>query len=203
MMLYAALRIVGFELKGLAAIGLWIVRRRHGVPAGATVATYSKEQTFMMTLMAFAMAVETVVLDLLLVSLGVPAWLRYTVLIADVYGLLFVAVLVAACVTRPHVLTAGELRIRYGAYFDVRVPRELIASVRGGRAYGAGHMVTVEGGRVSVAVSAQTNVTVELTEPIAVVRPLGRRAEVTSIRFFADSPEPLLTALRAELPARS
>ncbi|MFC5835964.1 hypothetical protein [Nonomuraea insulae] len=193
-----ALRILGFEVKGLAAIGLWVVRRRHGVPAGATVVTYAKEQTFMLSLMAFAMAVETVVVDLLLVALDVPSWIRYAVLVADVYGLLFAAMMAATCVTRPHVVTPGELRIRYGAYFDVRVPRELIAAVRAGRTYNEGSMVAVKDGRVTVAVSSQTNVTIELTEPITVVRPLGHRAEVTSIRFFADSPESLLTALRTE-----
>lgn len=196
-----ALRILGFEVKGLVAIGLWLVRRRHGVPTGATVVTYAKEQTFMLSLMTFAMAVETVVVDLLLVALGVPAWIRYAVLVADVYGLLFAAMLAATCVTRPHVITPGELRIRYGAYFDVRVPRELIAAVRAGRAYNEGSMVTVKDGRVTVAVSSQTNVTIELTEPVTVVRPLGRRAEVGSIRFFADSPETVLTALRTEQSA--
>ena len=138
-MVRAALRIVGFELKGLAAIAAWIVRRRHGVPDGATTLAYGKEQSFMMGLMAFAMAVETVVVDLLLAALDVPGWLRYGVLIADLYGLLYVLMVVAACATRPHVVTADELRIRYGVYLDLRVPRELVTAVQGlaGRADGA------------------------------------------------------------------
>ncbi|MFC7104156.1 hypothetical protein ACFQQB_29190 [Nonomuraea rubra] len=103
-----------------------------GVPEGATVVTYAREQAFVLTLFAFAMAVETVVIDLLLVALGVPEWLRFGVLIADLYGLLFVAMMAAGCATRPHVVTSDEVWIRYGAYFEVRVPRDLIAAVRAG-----------------------------------------------------------------------
>ncbi|WP_181449199.1 hypothetical protein [Nonomuraea aridisoli] len=192
-------RIVGFELKGLASVVLWIARRRHGVPDGATEVTYAKEQGFTLWLMTFAMAVETVVLDLLLVALGVPAWLRWTVLILDLYSLLFSVNMIAAGVTRPHVVTPAELRLRYGVYFDVRIPRDRIASVRAGRTYNESGMITVRDGRLTVVVSSQTNVTIELTEPITVVRPLGGRAEVTSIRCFADKPDQLLAALRTEV----
>ncbi|MEV4474569.1 hypothetical protein ACFFR3_23475 [Nonomuraea salmonea] len=202
-MVRAVLRIVGFEVKGLAAIAAWIVRRRHGVPDGATALAYGKEQAFMLGLMSFAMAVETVVVDLLLAALGVPAWLRYGVLIADLYGLLYVLMLAAGCATRPHVVTADELRVRYGVYLDLRVPRELVAGVRTGRAYHQGGMITVEGGRLTVAVSSQTNVTVELAEPVTVVRPLGRRAEVTSVRFFAQDPEMAVAALKPGITTRT
>jgi hypothetical protein len=202
-MVRAALRIVGFELKGLAGIALWVVRRRHGVPAGATVVTYTKEQAFTLSLMLFAMAVETVVVDLLLVSIGVPDWLRFTVLIADVYGLLFGVMLAATCATRPHVITDGELRIRYGAYFDVRVPRDRIAAVRTSRNDNGASMVSVEDGHLRVAVGSRTNLTIELSEPVAVVRPLGRRAEATRISFFADNPESVTAALRSDATLRS
>jgi len=195
-MVTAALRIVGFELKGLAAIAAWIVRRRHGVPDGATALAYDKEQWFMMGLMAFAMATETVVVDLLLAALEVPDRLRYGVLVADLYGLLYVLMLVASCATRPHVVTADELRVRYGVYLDLRVPRALVTAVRTGRTYHQGGMITVKDGRLTVAVSSQTNVTVELAEPVTVVRPLGRRAEVTSVGFFAQDPEAAAAALR-------
>ncbi|GAA4975541.1 hypothetical protein HD597_009450 [Nonomuraea thailandensis] len=201
-MVRVALRMLGFELKGLAAIGLWVLRRRHGVPVGATVVTYAKEQAFVLTLFSFAMAVETVVIDLLLLALDVPAWLRFGVLIADLYGLLFVATMAASCATRPHVVTRDELLIRYGAYFELRVPRHLITAVRAGGSYNEDSMVTVKDGRLTVAVSSRVNVAIELAEPLTAVRPLGRTAEVTSIRFFADSPNAVLAALRAEETAQ-
>jgi hypothetical protein len=95
--------------------------------------SYAKEQTVTLWLWLFAMAVETVVVDLLLVANDVPSAVRVPVLVADLYGLMFAVAL-------------------------------------------------------TVAVGSRTNVTIELTEPLTVVRPLGRRAEVTRIRFFADEP---------------
>jgi glucose/arabinose dehydrogenase len=86
------------------------------------------------------------------------------------------------------VITADDLRIRYGAYFDLRVPHDKIASVRLTRNYNETGIVAVKDGLLTVAVGSRTNVTIELTEPLTVVRPLGRRAEVTRIRFFADEP---------------
>ncbi|WP_188195468.1 hypothetical protein [Nonomuraea sp. SYSU D8015] len=198
-MVRVALRVLGFELKGLASIGLWMVRRRHGVPAGATAVTYAKEQTFTLSLMLFAMVVETVVVDVLLVATGVPGWIRYTVLVADVYGLLFGVMMAASCATRPHVITPDELRIRYGVYFDLRIPRDRIVAVRTGRNDNEKSMVSVDDGHLRVTVASRTNVTIELSEPIALVRPLGGRAEATTVTFFADSPEAVTAALRSDV----
>lgn len=54
--------------------------------------------------------------------------------------------------------------------------------------------------RLTVAVSSQVNVVVELSEPITIVRPLGRCAEVAKVRFFADDPAVVRSAL---LPSKS
>ncbi|GAA2401308.1 hypothetical protein GCM10010404_68870 [Nonomuraea africana] len=181
-------KLLEFELKGMVSLGLWVVRRRHGVPPGATALSYSKEQSTTILLVLFMMVVELVAVDLLLVAFDVPTPIRVAVLVIDLYGVLFGLAFGAACVTRPHVLTDDELRIRCGAYFDLRIPRELITSMRVSRAYNETGMVTVAAGRLSVAVSSQTNVVVELAEPITVTRPLGATESVTSVRFFADTP---------------
>ncbi|MER5646191.1 hypothetical protein [Streptosporangium sp. NPDC002524] len=193
-------RLVGFELKGVASVALWIARRRDGVPPGATAAPYAREQASIQLVLLFVLIVETVGIELLLRALDVPSALRIAVLVADVYGIVYVLMLAAASVTRPHVVTADELRVRSAMYFDLRVPRELISSVRLSRDYNESGMITFRGSRLSVVVSSQTNVVVELAEPVTAVRPLGGRAEVTTIRFFTDTPDALLNALRS--PAR-
>ncbi|MEU7896339.1 hypothetical protein AB0B45_26225 [Nonomuraea sp. NPDC049152] len=184
-------KVMEFELKGMASLGLWVARRRHGVPRGATAVPYSKEQSTILLIMLFVMVVETVGIDLLLVALDVPSPVRVVVLVLDLYGIVFALAFGAACVTRPHVVTGDELRVRFGAYFDLRIPRELISSVRVSRNYNETGMIQVADGRLSVAVGSQTNVVVELAEPITVTRPLGRRETVTSVRFFADTPSML------------
>ncbi|MFE3451567.1 hypothetical protein ACFXJ8_21850 [Nonomuraea sp. NPDC059194] len=181
-------RLLEFEAKGMASLCLWVARRRDGVPPGATAVPYSKEQSTTLMIMLFAMVVETVGIDLMLVAVDVPAPVRVAVLLLDLYGIVFALAFAAACVTRPHVVTDDELRVRFGAYFDLRIPRELISSVRVSRNYNETGMIRVADGRLSVAVGSQTNVVVELAEPITVTRPLGRSETVTSVRFFTDTP---------------
>lgn len=45
-------------------------------------------------------------------------------------------------------------------------------------------------------VGSQTTVTVELTRPLPFTRPLGARGEARTVRFHADDPRALVTALR-------
>ncbi|MFC3979837.1 hypothetical protein [Streptosporangium jomthongense] len=193
-------RLIGFEARNVAALLLWVTRRRHGVPPGATAVPYVREQSSMLLVLLFAAVVETVAVELLLGALGVPSGVRTVVLVLDAYAVVLVLALWAACATRPHVVTEGELRVRYGVHFDLRVPRELISSVRLARAYDERGTVTVADGRLGVAVSSQTNVVVELSEPVTVVRPLGRRERARVIRLFADSPALVLDALRTPVP---
>jgi hypothetical protein len=189
-------RILDFDVRGMISIVLWVVRRRAGVPPGAVAVSYAREQVPILMVFISAMVVETAGLDLVLRAVHTPPGLRHAILFVDLYGILFALGYAAACATRPHVVTADELRIRYGAFFDLRVPRELISSVRLARNFNEKGMVRLDGDLLAVGVAAQTNVLVELTEPIEVVRPLGRRAEARTIRFFADDPAVALDALR-------
>ncbi|MEV0202773.1 hypothetical protein, partial [Nonomuraea sp. NPDC050691] len=190
-------RLVEFEVRGVAALVLFAVRRgRPRVPPGAVAVPYAGEQAALQLVFTFALAVEAVVVDLLLVSLEVPAAIRLPVLLLDAYGVLFGLALAASCALRPHLVSPDELRVRYGEYLDLRVPRELIASVTATRSYNEKGMITVADGRLRVVVGSQTNVAVELTAPVTVVRPLGGRAEVTSVRFFAADPAAVVRALR-------
>lgn len=189
-------RIVGFDLKGMVSLALWVARRRHGVPYGATAVSYSRAQTSTMVIFLFAMVVEPVGAEILLRAFGAPVGLRTVILVVDAYTVLIVLAVIAACITRPHVVSADEVRIRYGAFFDLRVPREQIAQVRQVRNFNENGTVRVQNDRLAVAVASQTNLILELTEPITAVRPLGRRAEVRMIRFFADDPRAAIHVLQ-------
>ncbi|MEU0566156.1 hypothetical protein ABZ297_12270 [Nonomuraea sp. NPDC005983] len=189
-------RMMGFDLKGLISLALWVARRRHGVPDGATAVSYSRAQTLTMMILLGAMVVELVGAEVLLRAFGAPVGLRTVILVADAYTVLIVLAVIAACVTRPHVVSDDEVRIRYGAFFDLRVPRELIARVRHVRNFNESSTIKVDGDRLAVAVASQTNLILELTEPITAVRPLGGRAEARTIRLFADDPAAALAAMR-------
>ncbi|MFJ9943593.1 hypothetical protein [Streptomyces erythrochromogenes] len=187
-------RLLLHELRAGASLGRWLLRRKHGVSAGDLTAAYTGPQTAMMYGLVFVSVVETVALALLIPW---PAVHR-VVLVLDVYGILLVIALHAACVTRPHVVGAdGTLRIRYGALFDLAVPPDAVASVRVERRYPEGRLVTLsEDGVLDLIVGSQTTVTLELHRPLAFTRPLGARASARTIRFHADDPRTLVSALR-------
>jgi hypothetical protein len=189
-------RIMAFDLKGMISLFLWVTRRREGVAPDATAVPYSGGQTATMTLFLFAMVVELVGAEVLLRALGAPVGLSIVILVANLYSIVFVLAVIAACITRPHVISADELRIRYGVFFDLRVHRDQIASVRLVRNFNESGVIKLEDARLSVAVSSQTNMMIELTQPVTVVRPLGRRAQARTIRFFADTPRAALDMLQ-------
>ncbi|MFI0405383.1 hypothetical protein [Actinomadura sp. 3N508] len=188
-------RIMAFDMKGLVSVVLLVVRRRHGVPPGAVGLPYAGGQLTLQLAFLFAMVVEAAVAEMLLRGVGAAEGVRSLVLVVDLYSILVVVAIIAACVTRPHVLSDDELRVRYGAFFDLRVPRDLLSSVRVARNFNESGMVRVEDERLSVAVASQTNVVVELSEPIVAVRPLGKRVTVRTVRFFTDDPTALVNAL--------
>jgi hypothetical protein len=194
-------RIMAFDVKGTVSLVLLVARRRHGVPQGAVAVTYAGGQLALQLGFLFAMVVEVVGVELLLRAIDAPHGLRAAFLVIDLYSILIVLAVIAACVTRPHVWSDEELRVRYGAFFDLRIPRAQISSLRSVRNYNESGMVKVLDDRLAVAVASQTNVVVELREPVRVVRPLGGRADVRTVRFFADDPSVLMDA-RSTVPGQ-
>ncbi|MFG3138182.1 hypothetical protein ACGFZA_18465 [Streptomyces sp. NPDC048211] len=186
-------RLVVHELRAVHSLGLWVLRRRHAVPEGTLAAPYTGPQTAMMYGLVFVSVVETVMLALLIPW---PAVHRI-LLVLDVYGVLLVLALHAACVTRPHVVGAdGSLRIRYGALFDLRVPAASIAAARVERRFPEGRLVRLNpDGVLDLSVGGQTTVTVELTAATGFVRPLGGRGQAVAVRFHADDPRAAVAAL--------
>ncbi|MFH7598823.1 hypothetical protein WDV06_27560 [Streptomyces racemochromogenes] len=191
-------RLLLHELRACASLGRWAARRPHGVRPGDLAAAYTGPQTAMMYGLLFVSLTETVGLAVLIPW---PAVHR-VVLVLDVYGVLLVLALHAACVTRPHVVRPdGTLRIRYGALFDLTVPPDAVVSARMERRYPEGRLVTLSAdasgnGVLDLIVGSQTTVTLELNRPLDFRRPLGARARARTIRFHADDPRALLTALR-------
>ncbi|MEV7171037.1 hypothetical protein AB0O18_15235 [Streptomyces sp. NPDC093224] len=187
-------RLLRHELKAGVSLGWWALRRTHGVRPGDLAAAYTGPQTAMMYGMVFVSVVETVALAFLIPW---PAVHR-VVLVLDVYGILLVLALHAACVSRPHVVRPdGSLRIRYGALFDLAVPPDAVASVRVERRYPEGRLVTLsEDGVLDLIVGSQTTVTLELSRELDFTRPLGARGRARTVRFHADDPRAVVTALR-------
>jgi hypothetical protein len=176
------------ELRLITSIAHWAARRRHGTRSGQAFG-YVRGQGAMMFGFGFVCVLETVALAVLLRPWPV---IERPVLVLDLYGVLQVVGMHAASVSRPHVLDDTALRIRRAAHIDLRVPLDLIASVRLETRY----THEKREGELDLAVGAQTTITLELTESIRHFTLLGRPRDVQLIRFHADEPEVLVQAIR-------
>lgn len=181
-------RMLGHEARVFASFGMWVTRRRHGVPAGASAFPYARGQAVMMYAFAFVCVVETFGMWALLRDYPV---LHEVTLALDVYTVVMVLGLHAAAVTRPHVVTSDALRVRRGAQVDLRIPVERIAEVRRENRF----THTPREGELNLDVGAQTSLTVELTEPVRHFTLLGRPKEIRVVRLHAEDPDRLARAL--------
>ncbi|MFG2289933.1 hypothetical protein ACGFOU_28150 [Streptomyces sp. NPDC048595] len=182
--------LAAYEGRRLVSLGWWVARRRIGVAPGDRAMRYAGAQAAIVYGLTFVCAVETVGLHVMLG--GVPV-ARAAMLVVDVYTVLMMLGFQAAAVTRPHVLGAGELRLREGARRELRIPLERIASVR----YDLRFSKEGGTGAVALAVGGQTSVTVELAEPVETATLLGRRESVRTVRFHADDARGAVAAVRA------
>ncbi|WP_405799765.1 hypothetical protein [Streptomyces sp. NBC_01506] len=194
-------RLLVNEMRGMTSLVRWVARRTHGVREGDLAAAYTGPQTAMMYGFLFVSVVETVALAVLI------PWplVHMIMLVLDVYGVLMMLALHAACVTRPHVVGAdGSLRVRWGALFDMPIESGQITSVRVERRYPEGSLVKIDepGGTLDLIVGGQTTVRVDLAEPVGFVRPMGGRGTATAVRFHADDPAALVARLTKDGIAR-
>lgn len=190
-------RLGAYEARWLISLGWWVARRQIGVAPGERALGYAGAQAAFVYGLAFVCVVETVGVSVLLADHPVA---HTVMLVLDVYTVLVVLGLQAAAVTRPHVLGADTLWLRAGARRDIRIPLELIASVRHDLRFV--REPEKEGKEVvELTVGDQTSVTVELSEPVVAEGMLGQRETVRTVRFHADDARAAVTALRAQLAA--
>ncbi|WP_306185265.1 hypothetical protein [Streptomyces sp. MK5] len=195
-------RLTVHEVKLFTSCCRRLTRRPpHGVGPGDLAVRYAANQSAMIYGFLFVSVVETVAL-----ALVIPWPVVHAVfLVIDVWGCYFVIALHISCVVRPHVVTAdGSLRLRYGVLLEIRVPAELVVGARVERRVvnGGGLAQARDDGSLELSVGGQTTVTVELSEPVRFVRPLGKEAQARVLRFYADDPAPAVAALsrRAQHP---
>ncbi|MFD0268676.1 hypothetical protein ACFVGY_19220 [Streptomyces sp. NPDC127106] len=188
-------RLAAHEGRWMTSLGLWMVRRSHGVGEADIAVGYARAQAAMAYGMVFVFVVETVGVSFLLAEY--PD-IHLVMLVLDLYTVLMVLGLHAAAVTRPHVVGPGELRIRRGARLDLRIPLERIASARYDLRFPDANKS--EDGVLDVAIASQTSITIELTQPVTVVSLLGRRTEVHTVRCHADEPQAAIAAIKKLLP---
>ena len=176
------------ELRLLASLALWPTRRTQ-VTDGERAFGYTRGQGAMTAGLVFVCVIESLCMSVLLRD-----WPRthHVVLALDVYTVVFLLGLHAATVVHPHVLEPDALRVRRGAQVDLRIPLAQVESVR--RELRMTH--TPADGELALPVGSQTTVTLQLTESVTHFTFLGRRREVSTVRFHADDADALVNTLR-------
>ncbi|MCD0451524.1 hypothetical protein LO762_20325 [Actinocorallia sp. API 0066] len=195
-----ARRLLAIDVRGTVSLGLWAVRRKHGVPAGSVAVPYASAGNSLLLVFGFSMVVETIALEAMFRGMEAPPVLGAVSLGLHVWALVAIVSMAAAYATRPHVVTREHVRIRHGAVFDLAVARARIADVRLARSYDEPYGVTFADDVLVLGVSAETNVVLAFTEPVEVTRPLGGTARVSTVRFYADEPRVAVAALRPGAP---
>lgn len=179
------------EGRTLASIWLLIRKRRDG---GEVAVPYAGAQRPLLVVFFLVSLVEAAMF--ILVDLGVFA--TVLVHVVDLYALVLVAGFFAANVTRPHVASPDELRVRYGALFDLRVPIEYVRAVRrASKNHLGGGLINLGDDEFALALAFETNVLVELDRSVTVTRPLGKTGTARTLRFYADDPDSAVAAIAA------
>ncbi|EME51364.1 integral membrane protein [Amycolatopsis decaplanina DSM 44594] len=176
----------------MAGLWLYLRRRKDGVDGDAVAVPYGADGKSIFIVFAVVSAVEAglfwlidfgLVVDLLLLALGV-------------YSALLVFGVYAGTVVRPHVISSREVRVRYSSFYDVRIPRENIAGLR--QVKESHDPLKAKPFRDETWLSHdnfyETNLVVELREPITVTRPLGKTETVRVVKFQADDPKAAVDA---------
>lgn len=168
-------RVLLSQWRGLAALWLWIRRRRTGLGPSDAAIGYGRDQIPTLFVLTGALALETAVVGLL-----VPWWWVH---VLDVLAIAQVLGIAAVMTTTPHYLTRDTLVLREGTQFEVRVPLTSIASVRAHRKDHNGPTIEIAGDTLNIVIGNQTDVTLALSEPLPV-----KDTTVSTIRFRADEP---------------
>jgi hypothetical protein len=184
------------EIRLFEAVWQLLTGRRDLRPGEVGIG-YARGRLVVELVFAAGALIELVAVDLLVPweRLGSFGWLRLLLLVASLYGVLWIVLLMAAERTRPHLVTDVALVLRWGHLPIVTVPWDLVATATLRRRYSA------DDDRLTLDVPLQgTNLHIELREPIDARVPFKRaRRQVTGISLAVDDPDAALRAIQPHL----
>lgn len=189
--------LVRQEFRILGALAGGIRRHRDAAPGDRLLAYGGRLRGILGSMIGIS------IVELAIVEFLVPwTWLRWTLLILGVYGLIWVLGLAASAYTRPHLLDAERLRLRMTIFADIAVPLGTLSQVGGGGI--ASHQRGVEAGdgKLAVSVLGLSNMSLTFAEPVEVDCGKAGRHAVRKVRFYVDDPEAATAAIR-EFAARA
>ncbi len=184
---------VRYEFRMFATLGR-ALHRKADVPAGSTAIPYARYLRPLLTIM-LAIGVLEIAVTTLVVRFIIP-WpvVRWLVLAASLYALMWITSFLLALGQFPHTVGADELRVRFAFFTDLALPTNLVRDARSEHHGGYSRTVQVASGVLAVAVSGSTNVTVAFRGPYPLLL-RGRAESIQELRLYADDPRAAVTAI--------
>lgn len=203
-----AYRALIMELRVYESLGRFIARKPKIAPE-ATGFRYHRPVLTILIIFIVLSAIEIPIIDMI-----VHHWLpvRIGFLILGIWGLTWMLGLLFAYFTLPHTVGPQGITVREGLELEVFIPWADFASIRlhhtiapTGDPDNKPQRVFDEDGERICAVRIGNETNLEITfEALTTIKlpglhPKGGTHEVAKIRFWADDPEALLDAVRAEV----
>jgi hypothetical protein len=174
----------------------WLARKPDLGPPGAVAIGYVDLVRTTIYIWIGASALEMVAVHFLIGWV----WLRWTLLIVSVWGLVWMFGYLAGLIVHPHLVEEQTVRIRNGHTIAVDVPVDVLASVSTSTRSTPGSRVVQTDEKdplhLYIAVSGQVNVHLTLSEERTADLP-GGRYRFTSVSFWADEPGAARRAIAA------
>jgi hypothetical protein len=181
------------ELRLLASVGQLVTGRRDVRPGEVGIGHAQGRLPVELVFLGL-MVVELVAVDLIVPweRLGSFAVLRWILLLASAYGLLWIVIWMTGERIRPYLATDDGLILRWGHMPIAEIPWEAVAEVREHRRY------TADDARLTLDVPLQgTNLDIELTEPLEAGVPFRRRRRtVRGISLGVNDPQGAIAIMR-------
>lgn len=191
-------RLIVLEMQLWASLFIWLFRLRRPRPQEFS---YHKQSLFGIFLIAalFSSPVEVLLFELL-----IPwTWLRWVLLIASLYTLIWVSGYYASLVVHPHRLEAEGIRMRYGALADGFIPYTDIAGAARERQNtpnkSRGLFVDAGMSAAYFGMDGATNVVLRLDSPQSLRGFFAMTAPVATIYLAVDEPERFVREVRQRL----
>ena len=198
----AAARLVVNESKLLAALFRW-ASRRTGLAHNEF--GYHKRSMLreIMPLLTVAAPIELVVVHLLSHAFSPWVWLKWALLVLEIYAILWLLGLYASLVTMPHRLEEKGLRLRYGVFAGGFVPYKEIQNtskvIRKAPSSGDGLEYAREEDALYLSAGGKTDVTLHLRAPRTVNGFLKESEPARILHLAVDDPGLLARELRRRM----
>jgi hypothetical protein len=179
--------------RGVGMRSLWrAVRGKTAVQPGDVVLAYEDRSTVMLWTVSLLGVLEVVVVHVLTARWPVVQW---TLSAVGVLGMVAFLAWGLSLRQMPHVIRQGRLVLRSGRTHAVEVPLATLSAVRRHVVGEHPRILAVEGGRLVLSFTGDTNVELAL-DPPAEVQVTSGPVAVERVLFYANDPQDTVRTLR-------